>query len=138
MGHFKNLRKSLYNEIVQAKVRKINNNTYDTGQTCSSYKMVGEQVLWAKPQARLLLDCVIKLCVCLWAVVLSGFNLYNVILHTTECQSFSPVVRIGSPPPPHPQASVAPPPLWFRSGGGHTGTHSLGGEGEPLRTQGIV
>jgi hypothetical protein len=27
----------------------------------------------------------------------------------------SPVVRIGTPPPPHTQASVSP--LWFRGGG---------------------
>jgi hypothetical protein len=32
-------------------------------------------------------------------------------------QAFPPVVRIGSPRPSHPQASV--PSLWFR-GGGHT------------------
>ncbi len=38
----------------------------------------------------------------------------------TECQAISPVVRIA---PPHPQASVAPPP--FGSGV----THSLAGEG---------
>ncbi len=30
--------------------------------------------------------------------------------------SFSPVVGIGTPPTPQPQASV-PPPLWFRGGG---------------------
>ncbi len=43
----------------------------------------------------------------------------------TECQAFSPVVRIGFP---HPPAQVLPPPhLWFQWGGGRI--HSLGGEG---------
>ncbi len=37
---------------------------------------------------------------------------------------FLQVVRIGTLPPPHPQASV-PHPLWFRRGG----IHSLGGDG---------
>ncbi len=37
--------------------------------------------------------------------------------------AFSPVVRIGTPPPHHPQASV-PPPLWFRGE-----AYSLAGEG---------
>jgi hypothetical protein len=36
--------------------------------------------------------------------------------------SFSPVVRIGTPPPPHVQASVYPPV-------GSEGAHSLSGEG---------
>jgi hypothetical protein len=36
------------------------------------------------------------------------------------------VVGIGTPPPPHPQASVAPPPFGSVEGGG---AHSLGGEG---------
>jgi hypothetical protein len=33
----------------------------------------------------------------------------------TECQAFYPVVRIGSPPPPHTQESVALP-LWVQGG----------------------
>ncbi len=48
---------------------------------------------------------------------------------------FSPVVRIGTPPPPHPQASVSPP-LWFRWRGEK---HSLAGErvrGVPIGTRG--
>ncbi len=49
----------------------------------------------------------------------------------TECQAFSPVVRIGSPP--HPQASVATSPLWFR--GGHTRLRKRG-RGEPIQTKG--
>jgi hypothetical protein len=36
----------------------------------------------------------------------------------TKCQSFSPVIRIGSPSPLTPQASVAPPTLG--PSGGHT------------------
>ncbi len=39
--------------------------------------------------------------------------------------SFSPVVRIGTPPPPYMQASVSSPRLPPGSGG----AHSLGGEG---------
>jgi hypothetical protein len=39
----------------------------------------------------------------------------------TKCQSFSPVIRIGSPSPLTPQASVAPP--YF---GSKWGTYSLG------------
>jgi hypothetical protein len=50
----------------------------------------------------------------------------------TECQAFSPVVRIGSSPP-HQQASV-PPPLGSR-GGGHTRLRERGW-GEPIRTKG--
>jgi hypothetical protein len=54
----------------------------------------------------------------------------------TECQAFSPVVRICLSPSPHPQASVASP---FGSGGGGE-VHSLAGEaagrGEPIWTQG--
>ncbi len=33
--------------------------------------------------------------------------------------SFSPVVGVGTPPPPHPQASVSPPPL-VPGGGAHS------------------
>jgi hypothetical protein len=41
-------------------------------------------------------------------------------------QAFSPVVHIGTPPPPHPQASVSLPPLWL--GGAHSpGGKRLGG-----------
>jgi hypothetical protein len=49
--------------------------------------------------------------------------------------SFSPVVRIGTPPPSHTQASVCFP-LWLAGGGG---AHSLAGEGVcgiPNRTTG--
>ncbi len=38
--------------------------------------------------------------------------------HSRQSVSFSPVVGIGTPPTPHPQARM-PPPLWFR-GVGHT------------------
>ncbi len=41
--------------------------------------------------------------------------------------SFSPVVGIGTPPTPHPQASVPPPLLWFR-GEGHTRWRERGWE----------
>jgi hypothetical protein len=41
------------------------------------------------------------------------------ITEYTECQAFSPVVRISSAPPPNPQASAAPP-LWFQRAGGDT------------------
>jgi hypothetical protein len=47
-------------------------------------------------------------------------------MHTNteaECLAFSPIVGIRTPPPPHPQARVFPPPLV------QGGTHSLGGEG---------
>jgi hypothetical protein len=37
---------------------------------------------------------------------------------------FSPVVGIGTPPPPHPQASVPPPPCFWPEG-----KHSLASEG---------
>jgi hypothetical protein len=40
-----------------------------------------------------------------------------------ECQAFSPVVRIGTPPPPHPGKCVPTP---YGSGGR---THLLAGEG---------
>jgi hypothetical protein len=40
----------------------------------------------------------------------------------TECQAFCPIIRIGSPPSPQPQASVAPP-LWVQ------GRDTLAGEG---------
>jgi hypothetical protein len=43
------------------------------------------------------------------------------VLHT---EYFSPVVGIGTLPSSYPQASVSPPPLWFRGS-----SHSLGGEG---------
>jgi hypothetical protein len=45
---------------------------------------------------------------------------------------FSPVVRIGTPLLPHPQATV-PPPLWFRGGG----IHSLAGGVGPNSDEGI-
>jgi hypothetical protein len=48
--------------------------------------------------------------------------------------SFSPVVRIGTPPPPHKQASVYPPPLLV-PGGGHTRLRERGW-GVPIRTRG--
>ncbi len=50
----------------------------------------------------------------------------------TECQTFCPVVRIGSPP--HPQASGAPPPPL----GPSRETHSLAGRGwgDPIPTKG--
>jgi hypothetical protein len=41
----------------------------------------------------------------------------------SECQAFSPVVRIGSPYPFSPQRGLPSP--WFQGGG----AHSLGGEG---------
>jgi hypothetical protein len=41
--------------------------------------------------------------------------------------SFPPVVRIGTPPTPHPQASVPPPPLCFR-GEWHTRWRERGSE----------
>jgi hypothetical protein len=51
----------------------------------------------------------------------------------TECQAFSPVVRIGSPRPPHLRAIVAPPPLL--DPGGDTPACGRGGEGI-IRTKG--
>jgi hypothetical protein len=44
----------------------------------------------------------------------------------TECQAFSPVVRIGFPRPLTGKRVLPPPPLVPWGGGG---THSLGGEG---------
>ncbi len=45
----------------------------------------------------------------------------------TECKAFSPVVWIVSPPPPpHPQASVAPSPFWVRGGGRRGGGRRFG------------
>ncbi len=41
--------------------------------------------------------------------------------------SFSPVIEIGTPPTPHPQASVLPPPFWFR-GEGHSRWRERGWE----------
>jgi hypothetical protein len=50
-----------------------------------------------------------------------------------ECQAFTLVVRIETPPPPHTQASVYP---QFDSGGGGGGAHSIAGEGGvPVRTE---
>ncbi len=43
--------------------------------------------------------------------------------------SFSPVVGIGTPPTPHPKASVSPP-LWFRGGGAHSLAREGVGESE--------
>ncbi len=52
----------------------------------------------------------------------------------TECRAFSPVVRIGSPPP-HPQASVVPPPpAHLVPKGEHTRLRERG-RGEPVRTK---
>ncbi len=50
----------------------------------------------------------------------------------TECQAFSPVVRIGSPPRPLTRKRVF-------SGGGGGGQHPLAGEGagEPNSDKGI-
>ncbi len=49
----------------------------------------------------------------------------------SECQAFSPVVRIGSSAP-SPATECCPPPF-----GSKGGTHSLAGEGgEPIRTKG--
>jgi hypothetical protein len=54
----------------------------------------------------------------------------------TECQAFSPVVRIGPPLPLHPQASVAPPPPPnLLLGGRHTCLREMGW-GEPIQTKG--
>ncbi len=56
------------------------------------------------------------------------------VTENTECQAFFPVVRTGSPLLPHPQGSVAPPPLLDPRGQ----THSLAGEewGDPIPTKG--
>jgi hypothetical protein len=43
------------------------------------------------------------------------YHLISLPIEYTECQAFSPVVRTGSPPP-HSQASVAPPSLWVQGG----------------------
>ncbi len=39
-------------------------------------------------------------------------KIYSVAQRVCRVLSFSPLVQIGTPPPPHPQASVPPP--WFR------------------------
>jgi hypothetical protein len=54
------------------------------------------------------------------AVPLAGHHVpaFASIHRVGKVLSFSPVVGIGAPPTPHPQASVSPP-LWFR-GEGHT------------------
>jgi hypothetical protein len=43
--------------------------------------------------------------------------------------SFSPIVGIGTPLPPHPRETVFPHPLLWLGGGGGGGTHTLAGEG---------
>ncbi len=43
----------------------------------------------------------------------------------TECRAFCPIFQIGSPHPPHPQASVAPP--FWSQGGIHTRLRGRGG-----------
>jgi hypothetical protein len=55
-----------------------------------------------------------------------------VVTHRVELR-FSPVVGIGTPPPPYPQASVFPL-LWFGEGGGGGGhTLACGRGGEQFR-----
>ncbi len=46
-----------------------------------------------------------------------------------EYHSVCPLFRIGTPPPPLPQASVPPPPPTEPKGAGSQGTHSLASEG---------
>ncbi len=52
----------------------------------------------------------------------------------TEYQAFSPVVRIGTPPPPHTQATVYTP-LWWGGGGGGGETEACG-RGGPNTNEG--
>jgi hypothetical protein len=51
----------------------------------------------------------------------------------TECQAFSPVVRIGSPAPT--SKRVLPSPPFGSGGGGHTRLRERGRGGEPIRTK---
>jgi hypothetical protein len=51
----------------------------------------------------------------------------------TECQAFTLVVRIGSPPVPSPASECCP--LLVPGGGGHTRLRKSG-RGEPIRTKG--
>jgi hypothetical protein len=51
----------------------------------------------------------------------------------TECQAFSPVVRYWLPPPPHPQACVAPP---LVPGGTHSLVGEVGGGGSQFGRRG--
>jgi hypothetical protein len=63
----------------------------------------------------------------------NGFctKIKGVITEYTEYQAFSPVVRISSAPPPHPQASAAPS-LWFQGAGGDTLAEGEGAGGANL------
>ncbi len=88
-------------------------------------------------------DFIILWCICsiMFTQILFKFCLHGnacsskaVSAEQTECQAFSPVVRIGTTPPPHPQASVSYPPS-VRGGGIHTRWGERGW-GIPIPTKG--
>ncbi len=60
-------------------------------------------------------------------------NRFTHSVYRTECQAFSPVVRIGFPSPLSSEGEFCPCPLW--GGGGHTRLQERG-RWEPIRTRG--
>jgi hypothetical protein len=77
----------------------------------------------------------VSLCVCVWGGGAAGGGGCCTPQSGQSAKLFSPVVGIGTPPPQHPQASMPPPHLWFRSGGGATLTCGRGGGGVSIPTR---